>query len=284
MLGVCMRACSVVCAVFPVPLQDERGSVEIIERNGLRYYRTHLDVTHAVFTRQGGVSPAPFAGLNVGGTVGDDVVNVRANHALMYEALGVNGARAVTTWQVHGADVVAAHGPLPHRKWLARADAIITNQPGVPIAMRFADCLPLLFHDPVRHVIGMAHAGWRGTVQGVGSATVAAMQACYGTRPQDVRAAIGPGISAAHFQVGEEVVAAVEARFGAGHGLARRDPHDGTFYVDLWEANRLDLVRSGVPAENIEVMGLCTYQRTDEFYSHRAEKGRTGRFGTVICL
>lgn len=256
--------------------------LETIEWNKLRYYRTPLQVVHGIFTRAGGVSPAPFAGLNVGGTVGDSVAHVRANHALMYAALGVRGEHAVTTWQVHGADVIAVRAPLAYRKWQARADALITDQPGLPLVMRFADCVPLLYHDPVQQVIGLAHAGWRGTVQGVASAVIRAMQSGYGSRPEDIQVVIGPSISQAHFQVGEEVVAAFDERFGVMSGLVRRDAHDGTAYVDLWAANVLDLERAGV--RQIHVMGLCTYARADEFYSHRAHRGRTGRFGVVISL
>lgn len=256
-------------------------NLEIVEWQQLRYYRTSLNVVHGIFTRAGGVSPDPFAGLNVGGTVGDSVENVRINHALMYAALGVDAARVVTTWQVHGTDVVAAHAPLMHRKWQARADGIITDQRGVALVMRFADCVPLLYHDPVRGVIGLAHAGWRGTVKGIASAMIHAMRSSYGTRPQDVCVVIGPSISQAHFQVGEEVVEAFDQRFGQD-GLVRRDERDGTAYVDLWRANELELRAAGV--EQIEIMGLCTYARADEFFSHRAHRGRTGRFGVVMCL
>lgn len=253
-----------------------------IQADALRYFRGNLDVCHGIFSRMGGISPAPFAGLNVGGTVGDDTVNVRRNHTLMYAALGVDGARAVTTWLVHSADVVAVDAPVTDRSWVARADGMITRQKGLPLVMRFADCTPILYHDPVQQVIGIAHAGWRGTVAGIASAVICAMQQTYGTHPGDVRVLIGPCISQAHFQVGDEVVRAVEARFGRDPDIVRRDPDDGTAYVDLWEANRRELEQADVT--QIEIMRLCTYERTDLFYSHRAEKGNTGRFGAVICL
>lgn len=252
--------------------------------DNLKYYREPdwTGIKHGIFTRHGGYSAAPWASLNVGGTVGDDVDAVRANHRLMYEALDVAGAQACTTWLVHSADVVVALGPVENRRWLAKADGIITNQPDIPLVMRYADCTPLLFYDPIQQVIGLAHAGWRGTVQGMASNMVLAMQDTYGSKPGDIQAIIGPAISCEAFQVGEEVVKAVEVHFGTLDGLMRRDPADGTAYVDLWAANMLDLERAGV--ENITVAGLCTYQRTDEFFSHRAEKGRTGRFGAVISL
>jgi len=139
-----------------------------------------------------------------------------------------------------------------------------------------------LFHDPVRRVIGIAHGGWRGTVQGVAANTVRAMVEGYGCKPEDVQAGIGPAIGPDSYQVGEEVVRAVQDYFGTTDNLIRRDPNDGSAYLNLWEANRLDLERAGV--RQIEIAGICTATHTDEFFSHRAEKGRTGRFGAVLSL
>lgn len=258
--------------------------VRRLERDGLVYYQfaSWSEVKHGIFTRHGGVSPAPWASLNLGGNVGDSAAAVRENHERMYAVLGVNGSRACTVWQVHSADTVLVTGPVRGRRWLALADAMITDRPDTPLAMRFADCTPLLFVDPTQGVIGMAHAGWRGTVQGVGANTVRAMTQAYGCKPANIQAAIGPSIGPRRYQVGEEVAAAVYAYFGTNDGLIRRDPADGTAYLDLWEANRRDLQRAGV--EQIEIAGLCTAERTDEFFSHRAERGRTGRFGAVLSL
>lgn len=252
--------------------------------DGLVFYQFEQWSTlkHGVFTRHGGTSAAPWSSLNLGGNVGDDPKHVRRNHEKMYAALRGRDDRACSVWQVHSADVILATGPVRGRRWLAAADGLITDRPDTPLSMRFADCVPLLFVDPVKGAVGIAHAGWRGTVQGVGANVVQAMARAYGSRPADIQAAVGPSIGPNRFQVGEEVVEAVAARFGANHGLARRDPDDGTAYLDLWAANRLDLERAGV--EQIEIAGMCTAEHVDEFFSHRQEKGRTGRFGAVICL
>lgn len=228
------------------------------------------------------MSRAPFDTLNLGGNVGDDPKAVRANHERMYAALGVEDSKACTVWQVHSADVVIANAPVRGRRWLAQADAMMTDRTGVPLSMRFADCTPILFHDPVRGVIAIAHAGWRGTVQGMASNVVRAMAAAYGSRPEDIQAGIGPSIGPRRYQVGEEVVDAVQAHFGTTDGLIRRNPADGTAYLDLWAANRLDLERAGVM--QVEVAEICTAEHVDDFFSHRQEKGKTGRFGAVICL
>jgi YfiH family protein len=251
---------------------------------GLCYYQFEQwpALVHGVFTRHGGLSAAPWHSLNLGGNVGDSPQAVRVNHERMYAALAVRGERACSVWQVHSADVILVDRPVQGRRWLARADAMITNRPETPLSMRFADCVPILFYDPVQGAIGMAHAGWRGTVRGVASNTVRAMVEAFGCRPQHIQAGIGPSIGPECYQVGEEVVTAVQTYFGTLDGVVRRDPADGTAYLDLWAANRLDLERAGV--EQIEVAAICTASHTDEFFSHRAEQGRTGRFGAVMTL
>lgn len=252
--------------------------------NGLVYYKFEMwqDVTHGIFTRQGGTSQPPFASLNLGGSIGDDPQAVRSNHERMYAALDVDESRVCSVWQIHSADVIVVSEPVPGKRWITQADAMIADRPGTVLSMRFADCTPVLFRDPVRGAVGMAHAGWRGTVQGVSAATVRAMVENFGSNPADIEAAVGPAIGPDRYQVGEEVVDAVQAYFGITDGLVRRDPADGTAYLDLWAANRLDLERAGV--EKIEVAGICTAQHTDEWFSHRAEGGRTGRFGAVLSL
>ena len=261
-----------------------------LSHNGVVYYQfsgwSHL--RHGIFTRLGGASQAPWAALNVGGTVGDDLAAVRRNHTLMYEALAVDESRACTVWQVHSADTVIVNKPIEGRRWVAIADGMVTDQPDTPLTMRFADCTPVFFQDPVKAVIGIAHAGWRGTVQGAGVSVVKTMIRAYGCQPSDIQAGIGPSIGPSRYQVGEEVVEAVQQHFGTLNGelpegaLIQRDPNDGTAYLNLWSANKLDLLRAGLG--KIEVAGICTASNTDEFYSHRAENGQTGRFGGVITL
>lgn len=239
-------------------------------------------LTHAIFTRKGGFSNGPWDSLNVGGTVGDDRETVHRNHDHIYHHFGLDRAKGVTVWQVHGVDTVIADGPVAGRRWLAQADAMITDKPGVVLFMRYADCTPIMAFDPGKGVIGIAHAGWRGTVGGMAYHLITAMQRAYDCQPADIQAGVGPAIGPARYQVGEEVVAAVYAHFGTLDGLIKRDPADGTAYFNLWEANARDLRRAGV--EDIEIAEICTASHTDEFYSHRAEKGRTGRFGALMVL
>ena len=238
-------------------------------------------LAHGVFTRLGGVSTAPWASLNVGSTVGDRANDVERNKQLMYDALGVDSARVCTVWQVHGAEtVVWQDSPQPDAN-LQQADGMVTDQWDLPLVMRFADCVPILFYDPIKTVIGLAHAGWRGTIAGAGASVVRQMVETYGCRPQDIQAGIGPSIGPETYQVGPEVVSAVQAAFRQSDGLIRVAP-DGSSYLNLWEANRRTLQKAGLT--DIEVAGICTASHNDEFFSHRAEAGTTGRFGAVILL
>ncbi len=250
----------------------------------LVYYRFGMwsELNHGVFTRKGGVSPAPWASLNLGGNVGDHHTAVLHNQNLIYKSLDLRSDRVCSVWQVHSADTLIVDGPVQGRRWIGLADGMVTDCPDTPLFMRFADCTPLLFHDPVRHVIGIAHAGWRGTVTGVGANTVRTMVSAYGCNPRDIQAGIGPSIGPESYQVGEEVVQTVKGYFGTTDGLISRNTDDGTAYLDLWAANRLDLERAGV--EQIEVAEMDTATHTDEFFSHRAEKGKTGRFGAILSL
>ena len=259
--------------------------MERVSRAGLSYYRSAAwdGLAHGIFTRRGGVSAAQWASLNLGGTNGDDAAAVRENHARMYRALGVNAARAVTSWLVHGTRTIAVPCRAEGKGWLAKADGMITNQPHLPLVMRFADCVPLLLYDPVKRAIGLGHAGWRGTAAGMAASLVRAMRDAYHSRPQDIEVLIGPAISQRNYPVGEEVAAQVRAYYGDAPHLICRSPRNGSRpHLNLWRANQLDFERQGVL--NVKVLEICTYDNTDDFFSHRAERGKTGRFGVVISL
>jgi YfiH family protein len=262
-----------------------------IEVGAIRYYVFDLlsqaGVTHAVFTRRGGLSPKPWDSLNVGGLVGDDLERVKANRRLAFLALERAPQTVYDVWQVHSADVVCTEEPrlpdVPPRK----ADVILTNRPEVTLFMRFADCVPVLLYDPQEKVVGLAHAGWLGTVRRTVAAAIQAMQARYGSRVEEIVAGIGPSIGAHHYPVGPEVVAQVRESFGEDarsllQPLDGQYPNEGKMLFDLWAANALILRQCGV--RHIEVSAICTACHLEDWYSHRAEKGLTGRFGALICL
>jgi YfiH family protein len=272
------------------------------EKDGIRYLTfdtlSVAGVTHAVFTRRGGISPAPWKALNVGGVVGDDPQRVAENRQRSFTALGKRLASMYDVWQVHGVEVVCAQSPRPADVPHLEADVILCDQPGVTLFMRFADCVPILLLDPRRGVVGLAHAGWMGTVRRVASAAVQSLHNCYGCQPSDLLAAIGPSIGAHHYPVGPDVVKRVQEAFGeqseglllaqeasgseVGVALKGEDSLDSGVKFDLWNANRLVLREAGV--NSIEVAGICTACFPEDWYSHRGEKGRTGRFGALIGL
>ncbi len=254
------------------------------QANGVRYFQFEKfpdSIVHAVFTRQGGVSPAPWDSLNVGGTVGDDLERVRTNRIRSFAALSRPVASIFDVWLVHSADVVYADAPRDPNSESIQADIILTDKPSVTLYMRFADCVPVLFHDPKKGVVGISHAGWLGTVRGVCTATVKAMQAKYGCKPENIMAAIGPSIGPDHYEVGHDVMLQVQSTFGDDVERLLHT-HNGHAYLDLWMANFIQLQKAGV--EQIEVAGICTACHLEDWFSHRAEKGKTGRFGALIGL
>jgi YfiH family protein len=213
--------------------------------------------------------------------VGDEVTRVRENRSRSFDALKRPLASLFDVWQVHSADVVYADAPRDLSLELQQADIILTDKPEVTLYMRFADCVPLLFHDPVKRVVGIAHAGWQGTAKDVAGATVRAMGSRYGSKPNDVYAAIGPSIGQDHYEVGGDVIAKFRDSFGDDVDQLV-SVHGEKTYLDLWRANELQLQKAGV--EKIEVARICTACHLNDWFSHRAEKGKTGRFGSLIAL
>lgn len=223
-------------------------------------------------------------------TGGDDAA-VLASRRAWAAAIGVDGERAVTARQVHGARVArvtagdAGRGARSLAEALPETDGLLTDEPGLPLLMCFADCAPLLFHDPVRGVVGLAHAGWRGTVADIAGETVRAMVAWYGSRPADVRVGIGPAIGPCCYVVGRDVIEAWRRLGIADEGIARPAPgRDEQWHFDLRAANRALLERAGAPAGQVEAAADCTSCRVADYFSHRAERGRAGRFAAVIAL
>ena len=257
-----------------------------IEVNGLRYYQFSIfagqDIFHAVLTRRGWTSLGPFASLNTGGTVGDEPQAVQTNHEKIYQTLGYDYYSRFDVWQVHGTEILCAEAPrnpeTPHPK----ADGILTDQENVTLFMRFADCTPILLFDPVHRVIGIAHAGWQGTAKQIGRIAVEKMRARYGSVPGDLLAAIGPSICQSCYEIGSDVVQAFKQSFGGQADQYISGLENGKPHVDLWSANRDTLHMAGVT--QIEVAGLCTACHLEDWYSHRAEHGKTGRFGVLMAL
>jgi YfiH family protein len=238
---------------------------------------------HAIFSRQGGVSQPPHDSLNLSVSVPDEKTAVYANRARAFGLFGRQNDTVVHVHLVHGNDV-ARVTQANNGTWMEHFDAIITNEPGCALTMNFADCTPILLLDPVNHAIGLGHAGWKGTVVDLPGAMVRAMQQQFGSDPAELLAGIGPCISWENYEVDEPLVGEVQTAFAEWELLLRKPGGmgNGRFHYDLPEANRQRLLQAGV--QQIEQSGLCTADRTDLFFSHRAEKGKTGRFGSIFVL
>lgn len=281
------------------------------------------EISHGVFTRLGGYSTFPYQGLNASYSTGDSFDNVVRNRLTVLEALDISTYPCATLWQVHGADVATLdteqevwddwRTDWAHRSYFLgeqelvwttkarrKADAIITRQTGVALALSFADCTPLLFYDPVQRVIAMAHGGWRGTARGIALATVEAMSARFDCQPRNILAGVAPSIGACCYEVTERVRGFYfgEERFDEMHTLeryrklvresavfsTRQLPDRTSLRLDIRETNRNQLLMAGLLPEHIEMAGICTGCRTDLFFSHRVEQGKTGRFPVILAL
>jgi len=254
------------------------------QNNDLRYYAFEIfptNIVQAVFTRRGGVSPRPWNSLNVGGSIGDDISHVRENRIRSFKALGRVPESIHDVWQVHSADVIYADVPRLLDTPYQKADILVTNNPDVTLYMRFADCTPIMLYDPKKNVVGIVHSGWLGTVRAAARAAVQAMQVRYATNPADILAAIGPAIGPDHYEVGDDVIAQVQETFGTD-AETLLPKYGESVHFDLWGANRILLEEAGV--KQIEIAGICTACHTDDWFSHRGEKGKTGRFGALIAL
>lgn len=246
------------------------------------------DVPHLITTRHGGVSAGPYATLNVGYGTDDAEDAVATNRAIAAAAVSGAHGRLSAGRLSHGTDVaIYRQGGLdfPEQKLPVRpgavrletffdADGVVSDIPSQYFLLTFADCVPLLFYDPVRHVLGAAHAGWRGTAAGMAGEMIDALTREFGSEPEDIRVGVGPSIGPCCYEVGPDV-----ARSFQDHGY--RAVHTGN-RLDLWASTVDQLEAKGV--RSIEVSGLCTACNRDTFYSHRGEGGVTGRFALLAGL
>ena len=222
-------------------------------------------IRHAFFTRDGGVSPGIYASLNAGVGSNDDPQNVAANRARMAASLGVAPEQFLTCYQIHSPHVVVADTP-----WSGdarpRADAIVTNRPGLAIGISTADCGPVLFADPEARIVGAAHAGWRGALAGVTDATIAAMERLGAARARIV-AAIGPMIRQPNYEVGPDLIDRFVAAAPGNRRFFAPAARDGHFLFDLAGYVASRLAAAGIGA--IEDLDACTYADPGRFYSYR---------------
>jgi YfiH family protein len=239
-------------------------------------------VTHAIFSRIGGASQGAYASLNVGLTVGDDPANVIQNREIAFREANRSPESLSDSWLIHSTGAVVYREPRPASQVVPpQADIVLTDNPEVTLFMRYADCVPIILVDPIKRAIALAHAGWQGTVLKVAQAAVRNLTETYNSRPENVLAVIGPSIGPENYQVGNEVTERVEAAFGPD-AESLLPTIDQSVHFDLWAANHLVLQQSGVT--QIDLSGICTFDYSTEWFSHRATGGNTGRFGVLLAL
>ena len=256
----------------------ERGGVRALVCAPLE----HDGFTNAFSTRLGGISPMPQDALNLAGFDDDSAENIHENRRRFLKLF--DGEWMLTTcWQVHGASVRVLRDAQDARHETEYCDALLSRAPKILLAVKTADCVPLLLGDPRTGAIAAIHAGWRGTLARITQRTLERMSSEYGTRAEDLRVAIGPAARACCYEVGSEVIEAFRKRFTEADALLTptRAAHAR---IDLQRANRDQLIDAGVSAERIHIAPLCTMDRTDLFFSYRREKGLHGRVGRLMSV
>jgi YfiH family protein len=236
-----------------------------------------IGITAIFSERSGGISPPPFNSLNLGHDIGDSRSNVEANIAGLVKTAGLSG-RPHQTEQVHGVEhfICSGIGSLHSEQ----ADILISNDPGAPIAVRSADCLPILMADPVNRVIAAVHAGWRGSAAGAVIRAVEQMLKM-GAREEHVHASLGPCINSCCFEVDDSTAEVLKKSVAGAEEAIVYSPEP---HPDLAAINLLQLKETGVTEDHIETLGICTCCHPERFYSYRRDHGRTGRHLAVVAL
>lgn len=231
-------------------------------------------VVAAQSTRHGGVSPDPYASLNLGHSTADEASHCAENRSLFLGDFGFTPTQVASAHQVHGVNILVAAAPGREEGY----DALITQEKGLVLAVSVADCTPILLYDSVRQVAAAIHAGWKGTTSYLVQRTVVAMGEVFGSRPENIYAWIGACIGFEDYEVSEDVAHLFPEPFK----LAKTQP--GKYLVDLKGFNAAQLEETGIPEEQIEISTFSTVANNADFYSHRAESGITGRMWAIICM
>ena len=269
--------------------------MEIMERtcNGVTFFGADgIDAAggaaHGFSTRLGGVSEGMWESLNLGVNRGDDPDHVRENYRRFLKAIGAEGGRMAMTNQVHRGTVrtitTADVRTDPYDRPAYEADGLMTDLPGVALLVYSADCIPVLFYDPVRRVIAAVHAGWRGTAAGIATTAVEQMVDVYGCRPADILAAVGPGIGPDCFETHEDVPNAMTAALSTAVLRHIKIKENGKFAVDLKNINAMRLEQAGLDPAHIAVSHVCTSCNPDKFWSHRKLGTNRGSMAAAIQL
>lgn len=275
--------------------KNKGAAMKVVEREGVPFLVfPGLDETEAVIhgfsTRMGGVSEGMFSSMNLSFARGDEEGRVRENFARLGRAMGFDCRNLVFSDQTHTSNVrvvtEADRGKgFVREKDYRDVDGLVTNVPGLVLAAFYADCVPLFLVDPVHRAVGLSHSGWKGTVGKIGKRTVELMKEQYGTRPEDLTAAIGPSICQDCYEVSGDVIGQFQEAFEETYWkeIFYEKP-DGKYQLNLWRANELIFREAGLLPERILTTDLCTCCNAKLLFSHRASKGKRGNLGAFLML
>ncbi len=243
-------------------------------------------VRHLFSTRIGGVSEGEYASMNFSIARGDREEAVLENYKRIAGILGCDINDMVASHQTHTTNIRRVTGAdrgkgISRERDYENVDGLMTDEPGIVLVTYYADCVPLYFVDPVHRAIGLAHSGWRGTAERMGECMVRAMQDAFGSRPEELYAAIGPSICRDCYEVSEDVA----LRFAdMGEAVLLPGKAPGKYQLDLWLANERILEQAGIPGKQIAVTDLCTCHNSEFLFSHRASGGKRGNLGAFLML
>lgn len=262
---------------------------DIKERNGVPYLsfpileKTRL-VRHGFSTRLGGVSQGVWSSMNISTTRGDDPKSVEENRRRIALAIGVDEEKMVFSSQTHTTNVAVVTEKSPGRSF-PETDGMITNVPGLCLVTFYADCVPLYFVDPVRKAIGLSHSGWRGTVNKMAGITVNRMQEVFGSNPSDMIAAVGPSICQDCYEVDIDVIKQFRENYKEEDWESLYyQKENGKYQLDLWRANEINLLESGIQRERIAVTNVCTCCNPEVMFSHRVTGTDRGNLSAFLAL
>jgi len=246
------------------------------------------EIRHGFTTRHGGVSTGCLESMNLGFGRGDSKENILKNYEVACSAMGLDYSRCVVSDQVHEDEIRIVDEQdcgkgLVFKKDYKGIDGLITDKPNVPLVTLYADCVPLFFYDPVRKVIGTAHAGWRGTVRKIGSRMISKFVEVYGSKAEDIWVAIAPSIGPCCYEV-DQVVKDEFMTMDLDVKPFIEEKSNGKYHIDLWGINRAILIDAGVLEGHISVTDLCTKCNKEEFFSHRGHNGKRGNMAAIISL
>lgn len=247
-------------------------------------------VNHGISTREGGVSEGIYRSMNLSFSRGDDPRCVLENYQRIAKTIGVDVEQMVCSAQTHTTNLRvvtqedAGKGVLREKDY-TDVDGLITNVPGLCLVTFYADCVPLLFVDPVKKIVAASHSGWRGTVGKIGKVTVERMREEFGCLPEDIYAVVGPSICQECYEVSEDVVEAFQQNFAPEHWERLfYSKENGKYQLDLWAANEVILLEAGIAPEHMEITNLCTCCNSESLFSHRASEGKRGNLAAFIAL